>query len=71
MRLYRVVMRSGINVDVTAEQILDDPKYDVIYFYADEDRDMLACTVKREEMAGLIILGDARMTKPLPNVFRP
>jgi hypothetical protein len=55
MRLYRVVMRSGINMDVTAKLMLDDPAYDVIYFFADEARNLLAATVKREEVAGIIL----------------
>jgi hypothetical protein len=46
-------MRSGINMDVTAKLMLDDPAYDVIYFFADEARNLLAATVKREEVAGI------------------
>lgn len=68
MRSYRIVMRSGINMDITAEDVQDDPDLDVIYFYADERRHFLKCTVKREEFAGLIVLGDARMTRALPKV---
>lgn len=54
MRNYQVVMRSGASIDITAKSMRDDPECDVIYFFADENETHLACTVKREELAGLV-----------------
>ena len=42
-------------MDVTAKLMLDDPAYDVIYFFHDEARNLLAATVKRDEVAGVIL----------------
>ena len=55
MRVYRVVMRSGANMDITAKSIRDDPELDVIYFFHDEGQHVLVASVQREELAGLII----------------
>ncbi len=56
VRLYRVVMRSGANMDVTAKLMLDDPTVsDSILFYQDETQHHLVATVVRSEVAGLIL----------------
>ncbi len=55
MRLYRVVMRSGLNLDIMAKVMLDDPTVsELIYFFHDEEQRQLAATVNREDVAGLI-----------------
>ena len=55
MRVYRVVMRSGANMDITAKSMRDDPELDVIYFFHDEGQNVLVASVQRDELAGLII----------------
>jgi hypothetical protein len=56
MRLYRVVLRSGLNLDITAQAMLDDPNVsELIYFFADEEQRQLAATVNRTDVAGLIL----------------
>ena len=56
MRLYRVVMRSGVNMDVMAKAMVDDPAVsDVVYFFHDETMHHLAAFVKRAEIAGIIL----------------
>jgi len=48
--------------------VLDDPSYDVIYFFRDEFQQQLAATLKRVEFAGLIIHPEKpNATVPLPN----
>jgi hypothetical protein len=54
MRNYQVVMKSGASIDITAKSMRDEPACDVIYFFSDENESQLACTVKREEMAGIV-----------------
>ena len=54
MRLYRVVMRSGVNMDITAKSMRDDPESEVIYFYHDEAQNVFAACVQRNEVAGMI-----------------
>ncbi len=59
MRHYRVVMKSGINLDIVACVLIDEPiQSDQMFFYQDEAKFNLAALVKREEVAGLIILSD-------------
>ena len=65
MRLYRVITRGGANIDILAKSILDDPAYDVIYFFHDEVHQQLAATLKRAEFAGLIIHPE-RLTATVP-----
>ena len=48
-------MRSGASVDVVAQVMVDDPAASEIYFYQDEGGHHLAATVRREEIAGLIL----------------
>jgi hypothetical protein len=68
MRLYRIVTRAGANIDIQARSVLDDPSYDVIYFFRDEFQQQLAATLKRVEFAGLIIHPEKpNATVPLPN----
>jgi hypothetical protein len=55
MRLYRIVMRSGTNVDVVATAMVDDPSNSEVFFFSDEAGNHLAATVRREEIAGLIL----------------
>jgi hypothetical protein len=55
MRVYRVVMRSGANMDITAKAMRDDPECDVIYFFHDETQNILVASVQRDDLAGLII----------------
>ena len=70
MRVYRVVTRGGANIDILAKSILDDPAYDVIYFFHDEFQQQLTATLKRAEVAGLIIHPEKpNATVPLPRVY--
>ncbi len=56
MRIYRVVMRSGVNMDILAKAMVDDPTVsDGILFYQDETQHHLVATVMRSEVAGLIL----------------
>ncbi len=56
VRLYRVVMRSGANMDVMAKAVVDDPTVsDAISFYQDGTRHQLIAKVMRSEVAGLIL----------------
>lgn len=48
-------MRSGANIDITAKAMLDDPAYDVIYFFHDETQNILAASIQRDELVGLIL----------------
>jgi hypothetical protein len=48
-------MRSGANVDVLAKIMVDEPGASEILFYQDEAGHHLAATVRREEIAGLIL----------------
>jgi len=65
MRLYRVVTRSGVNLDIVAKGILDDPALsDVICFYQDEAQYQLVATVKRAEVAGLILMPEKSSAIP-------
>lgn len=67
MRLYRVVMRSGANMDVTAKVMVDDPAVShAIYFYQDETRHHLVAAVERSQVAGLILFPQKAGTMPLP-----
>ena len=54
MRLHRVVLHSGVNVDVTAKVMFDDPASDSIFFYQDEALQHLVATIRREQVAGII-----------------
>ncbi len=56
MRLYRVVLRSGVNMDVTAKLMLDDPAVsDAIFFYQDETQYHLVAKIMRRDVAGVIL----------------
>ncbi len=56
MRNYRVVLRSGASFDVLAQMVVDEPSVsDDVRFFHDEAGHQLAATVKREEIAGLIM----------------
>ena len=49
-------MRSGVNMDVTAMDMLDDPAVaDRILFYQDDARHHLVATVARKDVAGIIL----------------
>jgi len=49
-------MRSGANLDIMAKVIEDDPAAsDSINFYQDETQHHMVATVKRNQVAGLIL----------------
>jgi hypothetical protein len=48
-------MRSGVNVDILAQVKVDEPGATEILFYQDEAGHHLAATVRRDEIAGLIL----------------
>ena len=64
MRLYRVVMKSGAHMDIMAKSMRDDPALDVIYFFHDEAQNVLAASIQRDELAGLILY--ARNSSAIP-----
>lgn len=55
MRLYRLIMRSGAHVEVVAQIMIDEPTSAEILFYQDESGHHLAATVRRADIAGLIL----------------
>jgi hypothetical protein len=64
MRVYQVIMRSGAKIEVQANFMQDEPdNHNVIYFYRDEARSLLAASFVRDEVAGLIIGSDAGVTR--------
>jgi len=69
MRLHRVVLRSGMNADITAKVMLDDPASDAILFYQDEAQQHLIATIRRDQVAGIIFYpkksGVSNATTPL------
>jgi hypothetical protein len=66
MRLYRIVMRSGVNMDVMASVMVDDPAAsESISFYQDEAFHHLVAMVKRSQVAGLILYPQKSSTMPL------
>lgn len=48
-------MRSGANLDVVAQVMIDNPDTAEVFFYQDEGGHHLAASVRREEIAGLIL----------------
>jgi hypothetical protein len=56
MALYRVVLKSGANMDVVASAIIDEAHSEDIYFFKDESRLQVLASVKREHVAGVIFL---------------
>lgn len=49
-------MRSGANMDIMAQVMVDDAAAsDAILFYQDETRHHLVATVKRSQIAGVIL----------------
>jgi hypothetical protein len=48
-------MRSGVHLDFVAKLMIDDPAASEVFFYRDEAGHDLAATVRREEIAGLIL----------------
>jgi len=68
MRLYRVVLRSGANMDVMAKVVVDDPAAsDSIAFYQDEALHHLVARVRRDQIAGLILYPQKAGTIQLPH----
>jgi len=66
MRLYRVVTRSGANMDIMAKVVIDDAAVsDSISFFQDEARHHLVATVKRDQVAGMILFPQKSTTLPL------
>jgi hypothetical protein len=67
-------MRSGASMDILAKVILDDPRHDSLYFYQDAAQQHLVATVKRNQIAGLILhqrkSGVFNATSPLPEQRR-
>jgi imidazoleglycerol phosphate synthase glutamine amidotransferase subunit HisH len=67
-------MRSGVNMDIIAKSMLDDPASDVIYFFHDEAQNELVASIKRGEFAGVIFhsrkSGVITATTPLPQQRR-
>ena len=56
MRVYRVVLLSGVSLDILAKAMIDDPsRSDDLLFFSDEARNNLVARVKRSELAGLIL----------------
>ena len=51
-------------MDITAKTMRDDPELDVIYFFHDEAQNVLAASVQRSELAGLILF--ARNSSAIP-----
>jgi hypothetical protein len=50
-------MKSGVNVDILAENMHDDAAHSpALYFYRDEGKRLLTATIQREEIAGMIFL---------------
>jgi hypothetical protein len=70
MRLIRVVMKSGANMDVAAMATLDDPAQENIYFFSDEEQRQLAATVYRPDVAGMIFTPRKSITASLPTKQR-
>ena len=74
MRLFQVVLRSGVNMDITAKSMLDVPEQGVVYFYRHENGHELVATVKRNELAGIIFhprkSSVMTATTPLPSQRR-
>jgi len=49
-------MRSGVNMDIVAKAMLDDPAVSAeVRFYQDETMHHLVAIVKRAEIAGMIL----------------
>jgi hypothetical protein len=48
-------MRSGAHVEVVAKAMIDDPASTEILFYQDESGHHLAATIRRADIAGLIL----------------
>ena len=60
-------MRSGKNMDVMAQVMIDDAAAsDSVNFYQDETRHHLVAQVKRSQIAGLILFPQKASTMPLP-----
>jgi hypothetical protein len=67
MRVYRIVMCSGVNIDIMASVMVDDPAAsESISFYQDEAFYHLVATVKRSQVAGLILSPKKASTMPIP-----
>jgi hypothetical protein len=64
MRCYRVVAKSGRNIDIVANAIIDDPGRSEIFFFQDEARTQVSAMIKRTEVAGLIMLPDRLGVNP-------
>jgi len=65
MRIYQVIMTSGAKIDVLAELVYDDPaNHDVIYFYRDEGKNLLAASFIRAEVAGMILGSETSSAVP-------
>ena len=67
MRLYRVVTRSGTNMEFMAKVMVDNPAAsDSIDFYQDETLHHLVSTIKRDQVAGMILFPHKANTIPIP-----
>lgn len=59
-------MSSGVNIDIAAKAMLDDPALSGdIYFYHDDTRHNIAAAIKRNQVAGLILYPQKSCTMPL------
>jgi hypothetical protein len=75
MRLFRVVLRSGATMDITAKAMRDEPESsENIYFFHDLSENDLVATVKRDQIAGVVFhlpkSGVVTATTPLPGQRR-
>ena len=65
MRVYEVVLRSGMKTEVTAEVMHDDASQDSkIYFYRDKGLKQLVAYFVRAEVAGVILGPDNASAVP-------
>ena len=51
-------------MDIMAKSMRDDPELDVVYFFHDEGQHVVAASVQRSELAGLILY--ARNSSAIP-----
>ena len=55
VRLHKIIMRSGASLEVVAKVFHDDQALDCICFYQDEARQHLVASIKRDQVAGIIL----------------
>ncbi len=59
-------MRSGAQMDVVAKMTIDDPGTPEIFFYHDESGHHVAATVRRQDIAGLLLGPQKSSAIPTP-----